>query len=173
MSTESSSLGERGNLTELYVSWLAKPAADMLSDFIFGFRTSYNIIFRISITRSALSGLWAECDAIPSHSNTNDPERRHTLWSAHISVQLNQPASTRLQTVAYVSLHYYFPTLISVGRHQSHKTIVNNIYGLKDQLLTVPKSRQLPVVIGGKSKPKCFFADQLHYSFTQISGICN
>lgn len=159
MSTESSRLNgldERGNITELYVSWLAKPAADMLSDFIFGFRTSYSIIFRISVTRSTLSGLWAECDAIPSHSNTT--QNADTPSGAATS-RCNWTSINLTPTAAYILLQYYFPTFISVGRHRSHITIVNNIYVRKPQLLTIPKFRQPPAVIGGESKLQCFFPD--------------
>ena len=119
--------------------------------------------------RTVRTGGRMRCDIITLQ---HDPERRHILWSGHISVQLNEHQLDS-STVAYVSLQYYFPTFISVGRHRSHKTIVNNIYVLKDQLLTVPKFRQLPAVIGGESKLQCFFPAQLQYSFTQISDICN
>jgi hypothetical protein len=130
-------LDERGNINELYVSCLAKPAANVLSDNIFGLRKSYSIIFRISFTHSALSGLWAECDAIPSHSNTT--QNADTPSGAATS-RCNLTSINLTPTVPYISLQCYFPPFIFVGRHRSHTT-VDNIYVLKDQFLTISKFR--------------------------------
>ena len=120
-------LDETGNTTELHVSWLAKPAADMLSDFIFGFTNVvqyYLQNLRYSQRTVRIVG-GMRCDAIPSHSNTT--QNADTPSGAATS-RCNWTSINPTPTVAYVSLQSYFPTFISVGRHRSHKTIVRKYF---------------------------------------------
>ena len=134
MSIESSRLNgldERGNITELYVSRLAKPAADMVSDFIFGlFRTSYSIIFRISVTRSALSGLWAECDAIPSHSNTTQnadtPSGAATSRCNWTSINPTPNSCIRLTAILLSNFHFCRTPSVSQNNSEQYLLICTN-----------------------------------------------